>query len=391
MEDSMRNRQLHILFMSNLCVFITGNGLLPLMPVYATDLGAAPALVGALMAFAYFMLATGTLMMRRLLHVSGSPRRLLVFMTLMCSLLCLLLGHSNALWQLAVMLAALWFCGGVIAALIAVLTGLNTETMNRGTVFGRMYLAMPLGALIGGATIGRLVDWQGYPFMFGVLSALWIFMTIITLSGIKVPERVKAIQTTSTANDHVAASTPVFSALLAAALLSSTSLFVGRLGTSLTMQSLNFSAGAVTEASAIGALIVIPLVPVVGLLSDRLGRWGLLSLCYGLGAVGILSLGVSVQIWHFWIAAACLSISTHNGGAIAAALATDLLGQEALNKGLPKLHAMSWIGGIVGFAMTGYLLEAVGGAFVFGGAALLSITAVLLLQAQYRDWAAQRT
>jgi MFS family permease len=380
----MKNRQLRILFACNLCVFITGNGLLPLMPVYATELGAAPTLIGGLMAFAYLTLAGGTMMTRRLLDVFGSPRHLLVSMALICALVSLLLGHISVVWQLAIVLAVLWFCGGAIAALIAVLTGLNTVKANRGRVFGLMYLAMPLGALIGGTTIGRLVDGQGYTFMFSVLSVLWFCVAIIGLAGIRSPKEEAAGQLANPVKVTEAAPNSIFRALLAAVFLSSISVFVGRLATSLMMQSLHFSAGAITEATAIGALMVIPMVPLIGDLSDRLGRWGVLSVCYGLGAIGILILSISMQAWHFWIATVCLSIATYIGNSIATALAADLLRAETLNKGLPRLNAMTWIGGIAGFGMTGYLLETMGTAFVLGGASLFSLIAVLLLKSQFR-------
>lgn len=387
----MRNRQLHVLFICNLLVFSTSNGLLPLLPVYAVDLGATPTLVGGLMAFAYTTLTIGTLMTKTLIRRFRNPRRLFVSMSLMCAILMTTLGMVATIWQLAVVMATLWFCGGIVIALIAVFTGISTDKTNRGRVFGFMYLALPLGALLGGATIGGLVDWQGYAFMSSLLGVTWLCVALLGLIGIRNMKETEAppIQSSDTAAMRPDA---VFHFLLGAVFLSAVTVFVGRLGTSLSMQSLHFSAGIITGMSAVGALAVIPMVPFLGTLSDRVGRTRLLSLCYGLGASGALILSLSTQAWHFGVASACLSISTYAGSAIASALATDLLPPEALNWGLPRLSAMTWAGGIFGFAGTGYLIDTLGATTTYWSAAVLSVAAVVLLQAHhwYRLWSVAR-
>jgi MFS transporter, DHA1 family, multidrug resistance protein len=387
----MRNRQLQVLFICNLLVFSTSNGLLPLLPVYAVDLGATPTLVGGLMAFAYTTLTIGTLMTKTLIRRFRNPKRLFVAMSLLCVILTIMLGMVATIWQLAVVMAMLWFCGGIVVALIAVFTGVSTDKTNRGKVFGFMYLALPLGALLGGATIGRLVDWQGYAFMFALLGVTWLCVAVLGWVGIR---NVKETETTPAQMTNPASLRPeaVFYFLLGAVFLSAVTVFVGRLGISLSMQSLSFTAGAITGISAIGALAVIPIVPLLGSLSDRVGRYRFLSLCYGLGAAGVLILGLSTQAWHFGVAAACLSISTYAGSAIASALATDLLPPEALNWGLPRLSAMTWIGGIFGFAGTGYLIDTLGSTSTYWSAAVLSVIAIVLLQSHhwYRLWLVAR-
>ena len=60
--------------------------------------------------------------------------------------------------------------------------------------------------------------------------------------------------------------------LLAATLLSSTTIYLLRLGTSYAMGVLSFSPSAISGTSAVGGLVTIPLVYTIGSLSDRLGR-----------------------------------------------------------------------------------------------------------------------
>jgi len=57
----VRTKQLVALFLCNLIVWTMGNGLVPLLPVYASQLGADQAVAGYYMAFSFLALAAGTL------------------------------------------------------------------------------------------------------------------------------------------------------------------------------------------------------------------------------------------------------------------------------------------------------------------------------------------
>jgi MFS family permease len=56
----MTRKQFFALFSCSLVVWTVGNGLLPLLPVFATQIGAEPAVVGYNLSFSYLALATGT-------------------------------------------------------------------------------------------------------------------------------------------------------------------------------------------------------------------------------------------------------------------------------------------------------------------------------------------
>ena len=55
----MSKKQLGALFLSSLAMFTAGNGLIPLLPIYAIQLGAEAAIAGYYLSFSYFMLAVG--------------------------------------------------------------------------------------------------------------------------------------------------------------------------------------------------------------------------------------------------------------------------------------------------------------------------------------------
>ena len=58
----MTKKQLAALFICILVPWTIGNGVLPLLPIYATQLGASPAASGYYLSFSYLSLALGTIL-----------------------------------------------------------------------------------------------------------------------------------------------------------------------------------------------------------------------------------------------------------------------------------------------------------------------------------------
>jgi MFS family permease len=188
-----------------------------------------------------------------------------------------------------------------------------------------------------------------------------------------------------------------FYLVLLVALLSATALYISRLGTSLSMQTLNFSARAIASTSAVGGLATIPVSLLSGALSDRLGRKGFMVLGYLLAAGGAVVLGNASQLWHFWLASALVFAARSANGPVASAYATDLLAPQALSRGLSWLNSMAWIAGVLGTASAGYLADVLGTASLYPIAAALGVTAAAMLvlprykpQASLPAWLRQR-
>jgi MFS family permease len=131
----------------------------------------------------------------------------------------------------------------------------------------------------------------------------------------------------------------------------------GRLGTSLSMQSLSFSASAIASTAMVSGLFTLPLTFLIGALSDRLGRERFLTTSYLLAAMGALILVLATQLWQFWLAATLLLVALTTSGAMASALITDVSRSEALTRGLSWLKGMTSMAGIISFASTGFLLD----------------------------------
>jgi MFS family permease len=277
-----------------------------------------------------------------------------------------------------VFLGAFFFCAGITATLITVLAGLLAGRGERGRIFGILALAPSFGALIGGLAAGPIVDRWGYPTMFAALSA---FAILWPATALLLKERAA---TRLRRGDASAPGKRVglgggFYLLFLASLAAMVASYVSRLGTWLIMNDLAFTAAAVSSTSAVGGFVTLPLPPLIGWLSDRLGRKRFLVLGYLAGAVSLPILLVAASLWHFWVAISLLSALWSVNGAVGPALVTDIVPQESLGRGISLFSAATWIGGVTGFAVTGYAVQNLGSSTTVTLAALLSLTGILLL------------
>jgi MFS family permease len=378
-----QNQQLISLFVCNFVIYFIGAGLMPILPLYAMEFGATATGAGLYMAFIFLSITVGTLLTGWLAD-RLTRKGLFIGAGLVGIPTLVLLGQATALWQVVSLTAIVWFSAGVGIALVNILTGLSAGDKSRGKLFGLMFLAFPCAAMLAGIVIGQLLAWQGYGLMFAALAVVWAAWPVLGLFWLKdrpasAPGPVVPVST--------GGSSPLmrtFTILLVVAVLSETAITIGRLGTSLSMQALNFSPGAIASTTTAGGLVMIPLTLLVGTLSDRLGRKGFLIAGYLLIAGGILMLMLATRLWHFWLASILLFMAMPANGSVAVAFATDLLDQETLSRRLPWLNAMIWIAGIIGFAGAGFIMDTLGtGSLYLGGVALPIVAVILLTMTSY--------
>jgi MFS family permease len=290
-----------------------------------------------------------------------------------------LMGQASALWQVVVLTALLWFSGGVGLSASSVLAGLHTQAAERGKAFGMLALASPLGALIGGLLIGHLVEWGGYGLMFSVVTLVWSMLPVLSLS------RVKDGAAPAHASEAPRNTAPVeglgtrYVLLVITVLLGAMTVSVGRMGLSLAMKTAGFSASALGTANAAAGLITIPLTLMIGVLSDRLGRKSFLLLGYLAAAAGTWMLAGAQNLWQFYLVASLVLVSRSVIASMAPAFASDLMSRRTMEKALPFLNSMNWVSGVIGFAASGWALDALGPAILYGGAAVLSLAATLVV------------
>jgi MFS family permease len=373
----MGKKQLVSLFIGSLFMWTLAQGILALLPIYAVRLGADPGLIGGYLAVAFLTLTLGTVTAGWLSDKFQRRKALLMVVGLINVPATWLMGQATAFWQLVILTAIVWFFFGIGLTVISILAGMFAGEAERGKVFGILATNTSLGALIGGAVSGPIVDHYGYPALFLVATLCWAIQPLVGLflqdkviGG--VPREAASTLPTKPALGGE------FNLVLLATMLAFGAGFIAILGRPLLMDKLGFDPSQVSGAVAIGGAISLPFPLILGWLSDRVGRYGLVVLCFLTGAVGLVALAASVSLWHFWVATILLSGVGVSLGLVPA-LVTDLVPPESLGVALARFGAAPTIGAILGFALTGYAIQTFGMIPTFMGGALFTLIAVALV------------
>ncbi len=372
----MGKKQLFALFLSSLAMWTIAQGILALLPVYAVRLGADPALIGNYLAFDFFTLTLGTVAAGWLSDRFQHRNTLLLGAAVISVPPTWLMGRASAFWQLVVLTAIVWFCLGIGLSAINILAGIFAGETERGKIFGLLATNTSLGALIGGFVGGPIVDHGGYPTLFLIAALVWVLPLVLAV--ILQDKTVAAMPLTASSLAARRGPSRAFNLLLLATTLAFGAGFVALLGRPLLMDRLGFDASQISGVVAIGGAVSLPFPFLLGWLSDRVGRYGLVMACFLTGALGLIALVVSATLWHFWVSAILLA-GTGVSLAIGPALVTDLVPLESLGVALSRYGAAPTVGAIVGFALTGYGIQAFGMAATFIAGAVFTLVAVALV------------
>lgn len=379
MKEILQNKHVLNLFLCNFAIVFIGFGLFPVLPLYAAEFGASPSFIGIFLAITYIAISLGSILAgqlsERLPH-----KTLFTGVGLLGLIALLLLGQAHALWQVVVLTALVWFAGGVGLSIANVLTSLHTTSDVRGKAFGLLALASPLGALIGGLIVGRLVAWSGYPLMFTALAVEWTMFPLLALTKVQYeptcpPSTSRPARTSSlTPRPGIP-----FVLLLMTVLLASMTVSVGRMGLSMSMKDQSFSASDVSTANAFGGLFTIPVTLLIGALSDKLGHKRFLFMGYVLAMGSALMLIAAHDLWQFWLVAALVLAARSVITSMSPAYASDILSRRSLGKALPLVGTMNWASGVVGFAGSGYVIDAFGSTSLYGATTIAAVLAGIMV------------
>ncbi len=377
----MSRKQLAALFLCSLVSWTLMQGILSLLPVYAVRLGADPALAGNFLALAFFALMVGTMTAGWLSNRFQRRKEMMIAAGLVNIPATWLMGQATAFWQLAVLTAIVWFFVGIAFTTTMILAGLFAGEAERGKIFGILAVNTSLGALIGGFVGGPIVDQAGYPTLFSIAAFGWAFQPLIALFlQDRVVSQVQR-EAVSTLPGKPAFGS-AFYLLLLAHVIAFGGGFIAILGRPLVMDNLGFDQTAITGAVAVGGAVSLPFPILLGWLSDRVGRYWLIALCFLTGAVGLVALAASVSLWHFWASAILLAGVGVSLG-VGPALVTDLVPQESLGTALSWYGFAPTTGAVLGLALTGYAVQTLGiTTTLIAGALLTLIAIVLVLQVQ---------
>ncbi len=377
---SINTKQLAALFICSLVTWSVGNGLIPLLPVYAAHFGANSAVAGYYLGFAYLALTIGAISAG---VVSSRFKRQKIPLMIICFIsipAAWMMGQTDTVIGLAAVTALLFFCGATSLVLIGILTGLSAGAHERGKIFGLLGLTSGLGSLVGNLGFGWLVENWGYTTMFRYAAGL---LCIGLISCLFIEEKRK---TSSNLGGSLIQKAPAlgrsFYLLFSACVLASMAGFLVLLLRSILMDDLNFSPFEISSTGAVGGLISVPFPFLMGWLSDRMGRKTIILVGYLSSLAAVILLAFSTALWHFWLAIgmACITTGTNS---IGNALVNDLVPPQSLRKALSIFSAAAWIGGVVGFTVAGVTLLNLGliPTYIIGGCMVIA-AAVLIIAIQ---------
>lgn len=149
----MTNRQFFFLFAGNFAVLFTGIGLFPLLPLYATTLGASPTLVGFYFASIFAANALGPMAAGWLSHYL-TTRTTFVAAGIAGVVTLILLGQATTLTQPFLLTAIFWFAAGISLTLVTVLVGIRALAAPFGRLFYLLLSVCFLGAMT--LSVGQL-------------------------------------------------------------------------------------------------------------------------------------------------------------------------------------------------------------------------------------------
>lgn len=370
----MPRKQLTIFFVTNFILFFTGNGLYPLLPLFAGEFGASVTVAGLFLASLSATNAAGALLAGRLL-ARFAPRTLYTVVSVLGVLGLLALALARSLWLVVAATALVWFVGGFVMAISNILTGLTVAAESRGRAFGLLFLASPVAAIFGGGALGIIVNGSGYAPGFLVLAVMWAVIPALGLhlQRARLPQTTPSLSKDSTVAPAAALGRS-FYLLLVSALAVAAAIQTRNVAAFLQMQAAGFSPAAISSTTVTAGVAAIPVALFAGSLSDRIGRRTLLMGTTALVLLMLIPLSAATELWHFAAGIALLLVATVALRPVTTAVVTDLLAPAALRRGLPLLEAGIMGVGTVATAAAGYILERFGPS----GITLLSVALLLL-------------
>jgi MFS family permease len=225
-------------------------------------------------------------------------------------------------------------------------------------VFGILGMMISLASLVGGLTFGRMADAWGYG---GMAEAAAVFEAIVPLTALL------AVPGAGSPIPKQAAGAPVrvrwvgaaLLLLLGSEILAMTVAGSGNMGRSLLMNEKAFSGAAITSTAAIAGIVSLPLPFILGWLSDRVGRRGVMIGSFVAGIAALLLLPVSRSLWLFSAATALLSVHAVSM-TLGPAFVVDIVPAEKVGAGVSLFQSAAWVGTIAGYIYSGVAFPRLG-------------------------------
>ena len=156
------------------------------------------------------------------------------------------------------------------------------------------------------------------------------------------------------------------------------------LSVSLLMKEKGFGYSEISFIVVVGILFSIPFTFLFGKLSDKYGRKPYLLISYFSGILALLLMFNVVSAIIFVLVVFFKSITAYSRGTVSFAFINDISTKKNLAKIISYFGSTIWIGGIIGYLITGLLIDNIGFTNMLFIGVFISLIAFFMLYLSFR-------
>jgi MFS family permease len=302
------------------------------------------------------------------------PKTLLFFTALPIAIFLGLfaLDHSYFSFLVTALLLSFFTSANVNASRI--LTGYFSTHETIAKNFGWIGLSSIIATLVGGVIIGPSLDYFGYAVSF--ISFGFVFL-VSNLLFLKVEKPIIDEVHHQQSKVKLSGNTLV---LLVASLLIIMLIHVFKMSISLELKKSGYSLKDISLLSSVGTILVLPFPYLLGYLEKYFSSKKLLLFCYLVTVVAFLLLGFTQNYFGLALAISCISILAYASVTPVMSLLHQWHGRTTFGKVQTYYGNMAWLAAIIGYTLTGHLLESYSFQTTVWVGFLIAVLASLLLR-----------
>lgn len=344
------NRSIEALLFTATVDRVILQGIYPVLPVMVASRGVAATNNGMFMAVVYVAIALGSWLTPRILELHPSVGKVSVVLSLLTGITLLAMGYSVSYPAFLLSTAAYWFLCGVQVNIYSVLMSFISPPERIGSNFGLLANTTLIGAVLGGLAIGPCIKMLGGHGAF----LLFAVTTVATRLLLLLPQFdvAYARHSVKLAPLKISSALWLFLILFNAGIMLS---FIGRFNLSLAMKDLHYDIDAISRLFAWGALAVLPLPYLFGLLSQRMPPKWLLVISLSSVTLAMWILYTSSSYSAFFWAGFLICIMTYCSRGVAQKIVYDMYSLAEQKRAQSLLASANWVAAIFGFALVSLL------------------------------------
>jgi len=352
-------------------------GLLPLLPVFAANTGVNKLMIGAYMTITFIFLLSGSFVMSKVSKYKKFNLKYIVIISgLFTSFLLMLMGFADSFIALCIVTSSIWFFEGVTITTLNIITGIVTQKGKAGKAFGILAMVSLAGTILGGFIVGPAIQYLGKSHAFLLLGVINL-ISIIIAGFLEVPEN-QVGQYTDLPIIKFTFQKPYRNILFAIVLATLVLHFI-KMALSLSMKDHGYTLSQISTCVSYGTILAFPFAYYMGSLADRYSKKTFLLICLSGGVVG--SLCYSFNSIYILAVMTIFSVSfiAYCIKGVVSSIVLHFYQDNTFKQALAWFDVTSWFGAILGYALSGVILQQFGFKTIGYTAFILSVTSVIIV------------